>query len=117
MSNAALRECSLSPWLPHGVGVDSRLQPTREPLLVLAAQQSIVVQRMSNALAVEVRLLRRRIRELEHLLAELDQEGNRQSTGLERSRRTIPSIGQATAPASWAEIVDIRPTDCGAVTN
>jgi transposase len=73
-----------------------------------AAQQSIGVRRAADALAFELRLLLRQIRELEHLVAELDREIKHRYASLEQYLRTIPGVGQATAPAILAEIGDIR---------
>jgi transposase len=73
-----------------------------------AAQQSIGVRRAADALAFELRLLWRQIRDLEHLVAELDREITQRYAGLEQYLRTIPGVGQATAPVILAEIGDIR---------
>lgn len=72
-----------------------------------AAQQSIGVRRAADALAFERRLLLRQIRELERLVAELDQEIGRRYAALDQYLRTIPGLGTATAPAIYAEIGDM----------
>jgi transposase len=73
-----------------------------------AAQQSIGVRRGADALAFELRLLLRQTRELEHLVAELDREIRRRYASLDQYLLTIPGLGPATAPATYAEIGDIR---------
>jgi transposase len=73
-----------------------------------AAQQSIGVRRAADALAFELRLLLRQIRELERLVAELDQEIGCRYAALDRYLRTIPGLGATTAPAIYAELGDIR---------
>jgi hypothetical protein len=50
----------------------------------------------------------RQIRELEHLVAELDGEINRRYAALDPYLRTVPGLGAATAPAIYAEIGDIQ---------
>lgn len=71
-----------------------------------AAQQSIGVTRAADALAFELRLLLRQIRELERLVVELDQEISRRYAALEQYLRTVPGWGAAPAPAIYAEIGD-----------
>jgi transposase len=73
-----------------------------------AAQQSIGVKRAADVLAFELRLLLRQVRDVEHLVAELDREIGRRYTGLDQALRTIPGLGPATAPAIDAEIGDIQ---------
>jgi transposase len=73
-----------------------------------AAQQSIGVRRGADALAFELRWLRRQIRDLEHLVAELDREIGRRYARMDQYLLTIPGLGPATAPAISAEIGDIR---------
>jgi transposase len=73
-----------------------------------AAQQSIGVRRAADALAFELRLLLRQIRELERLVAELDQEIGHRYAALDQYLRTIPGLGATTAPAIYAELGDIR---------
>jgi transposase len=73
-----------------------------------AAQQSIGVRRAADALAFELRLLLRQIRELERLVAELDQEIGRRYAALDQYLRTIPGLGTATAPAIDAEIGEMQ---------
>jgi transposase len=73
-----------------------------------AAQRSIGVRRTAEALAFELRLLLRQIRDLEHLVADLDQEIGRCYALLAQYWRTIPGLGAATAPAIYADIGDIQ---------
>jgi transposase len=73
-----------------------------------AAQQSIGVKRAADALAFELRLLLRQIRDGEHLVAELDGEISRRYVELDPYLRTVPGLGAATAPAIYAEIGDIQ---------
>jgi transposase len=72
-----------------------------------AAHQSIGVRRAADALAFELRRLVRQIRDLERLVAELDQENGRRHAALDQSLRPIPGLGAATAPAIYAESGDI----------
>jgi transposase len=73
-----------------------------------AAQQSIGVRRGADALAFELRLLLRQIRELERLVADVDGESGQRYARWDRYLLTIPGLGPATAPASLAEMGDIR---------
>jgi transposase len=73
-----------------------------------AAHQSIGVRRAADALAFELRLLLRPIRELECLVAALDREIQRRYAGLDQYLRTIPGVGQTTASAIYAEIGGLR---------
>jgi transposase len=97
------RLAALLARLSHGHFGPEKARAVKE-----AAQQSIGVRRAADALAFELRLLLRQIRDLEHLVVELDREINQRYTGLAPYLRTIPGVGQTTAPAILAEIGDIR---------
>jgi transposase len=97
------RLAALLARLSHGHFGTEKARAVKE-----AAQHSIGVRRAADALAFELRLLLRQIRELEHLVADLDQEIGGRYAGLDHYLRTIPGLGQATAPAIYAEIGDIR---------
>jgi transposase len=73
-----------------------------------AAQQRIGVRRGADALAFELRLLLRQIRELERWVAELDREIRHRYASLDPYLPTSPGGGAATAPAIYAEIGDIQ---------
>jgi hypothetical protein len=75
--------------LSHGHFGTEKAQAVKE-----AAPQSISVRRAAEALAMELRLLLRQIRELEHLVADLDQESGRRYVGLDHYLRTIPGLAR-----------------------
>ena len=73
-----------------------------------AAQPRIAVRRAAEALAFERRLLWRPIRAPAQLGADLEREIGGRYAGLAHDWRTIPGLGQATAPAVSVEIGAIR---------
>jgi transposase len=97
------RRAALLARLSHG-----HLGTEKARAVTEAAQQSIGVRRAADALAFELRLWLRQIRDLEHWVAEWDRESNQRYAGLEQYLRTIPGVGQATAPAIVAESGDIQ---------
>jgi transposase len=77
-----------------------------------AAPQRIGGRRAAAALAFDLRVRLRQLRELERLVAAREQEIGRRYTALDQYWRTIPGLGTAPAPAMYAEIGDIpRVTD------
>jgi transposase len=98
-----IRLATLLARLSHGHCGTEKARAVKE-----AAQQSIGVRRGADALAFELRLLLRQIRELERLVAELDREIGQRYASLDPYLPTIPGVGAATAPAIYAEIGDIR---------
>lgn len=73
-----------------------------------AAQQNLGVQRGADALAFGLRPLLQQVRELERLVGELAREIAQRYPSMARHLPTIPGLGLATAPATYAEIGDIQ---------